>query len=253
MKKLTNLIIIDASGSMQSKVTEVKNGLKALFDDIREDIKEDNKFVKQDTIVVDFSYNHDIKTLVKAGEELDDKLVDNYSTRGSTALYDAIQYAFDLVGNKKKVFVSIITDGQENDSKKCDYDQITKLITAKRNKGWVITFMGVNEDAIKHAVKMGISAGNTFQYTNTAAGTTQAINSSFSSKDGVLLRGLDGSQGQSGYSGYSGRGGYVGHARETFYMANTRDDFSVQKSTWDNLMEEAKDAKTDENNSGDTN
>jgi len=175
MKKtqLTNLIIVDASGSMGSKVDEVIGGLKQLFTQIEEDAIKDKKTVTSSTIVVDFSSSGDFRTLITSPDSLslDHKLAENYSTRGMTALYDAISKGFSLVkGKQDSVFVNIITDGQENDSKEINGDVLKKLITKKKADNWVITFMGTTEQAVNSAVSMGVSLGNTMTFADSAAG-----------------------------------------------------------------------------------
>lgn len=172
MKKVTNLIIIDASGSMKPKQEEVKGGLKALFKSIRENELDTT------TIVVDFSSHDDIRTLVNTNDKklLSESVCDEYSTRSWTALYDAIYYAFKLVPKKQDgVFVSILTDGEENDSKKVTDTVIRDLITKKKKKNWVVTFMGTDEKCLDNAVSIGISRGNTMTYVNSASGTATAM------------------------------------------------------------------------------
>lgn len=173
MTKTTNLIIIDASGSMESKKEAVVSGLGELLKQIKIDAVRDKKTVKTGTIVLDFSGPEDIKTLVNVKDscKLEDTISKNYSTRGSTALYDAIGTGFNMISKREKnVFVSILTDGEENASREFVYENVKKLIEEKKAKGWVITFMGTTEDAIKTAQGMGISIGNTMAFANTSKG-----------------------------------------------------------------------------------
>jgi Mg-chelatase subunit ChlD len=143
MKKTTNLIIIDASGSMESKKEAVVNGLKELLAQIKIDAVKDKAKVKTSTIVIDFSGNGDVRELVNVSSSitLKDSISADYKTRGMTALYDAIGKGFNMVGKKEKnVFVSILTDGEENDSKEFKHEDVKKLIEKKRKLGWAITF-----------------------------------------------------------------------------------------------------------------
>jgi Mg-chelatase subunit ChlD len=206
--KLTNLIIIDASSSMRSKKDEVIGGLKQLLNQIKEDANKDKKSVSTSTIVVDFSSAGDFKVLVNSNnsEDLSEKLAEGYSTRGMTALFDAIGKGFNLVDkNQDSVFVNIITDGAENDSKEFTKDLIKKLITEARTKNWVITFMGTTEQSIDQAESYGISRGNTVTFMDSAKGVGMAINK-------------------------------LSAVRKTYYAAVTTDGLSNEQL--DNLMQE---------------
>lgn len=175
--KFTNVIIIDASGSMSSKQVEVVQGLNDLFTEIKANAKR-HKDVINRTIVVDFSGSDDIRTLVDSTDvnDLTLELANGYATRGMTALYDAIGSTFKKVkGVEGGVFVNILTDGQENASREFKHDTIKELITEGRKAGWGITFMGTTEDAIDQAVSFGISQGSTVTFANTSAGVSTAM------------------------------------------------------------------------------
>ena len=171
-KLFTNLIIIDASGSMQDKVQEVINGLKKLFSDIKADAIK-NPDVKTTTIVLDFSSFNDLRVLVNSTspEDLKDEIADKYVPRDWTALYDAIGKGFSLIPEKQDgVFINILTDGQENNSKEFNQEKIKKLIGDAKLKNWVVTFMGTTEEAINNAVSLGVSQGNTVCFADSAIG-----------------------------------------------------------------------------------
>ena len=126
MKNICNLILIDASGSMQNRISDVKGGLMKLFSDIREQTD-----INQHTVVCDFS--DDFRVLVNSvnPKDLDTSVIEKYSTRGSTALFDAIKKSFDIVPKGMDgVFVSILTDGEENSSRECNTEQVKKLISS---------------------------------------------------------------------------------------------------------------------------
>lgn len=175
--KLTNLIIIDASGSMSSKQSEVIGGLKTLFSQITSDVKKDKKTVTTKTVVVDFSGHGDFRTLISSDDSLslDESIANKYSTRGMTALYDAIGKAFSLVSKQDGVFVNIITDGEENDSKEFSSKDIQDLIESKKKDNWTITFMGTTEAIINKAVSLGVSRGNTMTFSDSARGVKMSM------------------------------------------------------------------------------
>lgn len=175
MKKITNLIIIDASGSMTSKAEEIRGGLRLLFKEIKDDAARGEAKIR--TIVTQFSSPGHFKELVntKKTEKLTDELANAYQPAGMTALFDAIGQGFALVDKKQDaVFVTIMTDGQENSSQEYNQKTITDLISGKRKDGWTIAFMGTTEGAIKQAQSWGVSVGNSITITNNAEGFSSA-------------------------------------------------------------------------------
>lgn len=167
-KKMCNLIIIDASGSMNSKKSEVIGGLKLLFNDICK-----NGDIDQHTIVCDFSGPGDFNVLLNTStlEGLTDATAETYTTRGMTALYDAIGRGFSLVpSGMDGVFVNILTDGEENSSKEFKAEKLKELIAEKKAAKWGITFLGTSEEALLSAQNLGISKGNMAMFDNSAAG-----------------------------------------------------------------------------------
>ena len=179
-KKFTTLLVVDASGSMGDKIAEVIGGLKQIFADIKADAVA-NPDVEMQTIIVDFSYAKDIRIIINTSDSslLTDKLAESYATRGNTALYDAIAYGFGLVPEGQDgVFVTIMTDGLENDSKVQTSITLKELVEAKKQLGWGITFMGTTETAVHDAVKFGVSFGNTMTFMDSADGVESAMNMS---------------------------------------------------------------------------
>lgn len=176
IKKFTNFILIDASGSMKSKASEVIGGLKTLFQSIKDEAKQYPKNIVT-TIICDFSGPGDFNVLVNSSDpkELTDELAEKYETRGWTALYDAIGIGFKLIPNQQDcVFINILTDGLENSSKEFKFKTVKGLITNAKTKNWVITFMGTTEEAINNATDLGISKGNTLVFTDSASGVNDA-------------------------------------------------------------------------------
>lgn len=177
-KRITNLIVIDASSSMNNKIEEVKGGLRQLFTQIKTDAIKDKTKVITRTIVLDFSSFGDVNILVDSEDSslLTESLANGYTTRGMTALFDAIGRGFNMIkGDQTGVFINIITDGQENDSKEMTAEAVKKLIEEGKSKKWGITFMGTTEAAISTATSWGISAGNTLKFADTKEGMNKSL------------------------------------------------------------------------------
>ena len=178
MKKITNVFVVDRSGSMDSKTKEVRGGLKQALTDIKNDAIRDVPIAIVGTIVTQFSSHNDFEVTVNTTDStnLDPEIADAYNTRGLTALYDAVQKSFALVPEGQDgVFATIFTDGGENDSKEITHDALKKLIEDRKGKGWVITFMGTSEADINNAVSLGISRGNTTSFMNGAQGVANTF------------------------------------------------------------------------------
>jgi Mg-chelatase subunit ChlD len=153
MKTLCNLILVDASGSMQNRVSDVKGGLMKLFSDIKQQTG-----INQHTIVCDFSNDFNVLINTVDSKLLTADIIENYKTRGSTSLFDAIKKSFELIpSGVDGVFVSIITDGEENSSKECTSIEAKKLISKGKENRWGITFMGCDEKALDVAKNIGIN------------------------------------------------------------------------------------------------
>lgn len=180
MKKITNLIIIDASGSMGPKAEEIRGGLRLLFQEIKADADLGESKIR--TIVTQFSSPGHFTELVnsKKAKKLTDELANAYKPQGMTALFDAIGQGFQLVPEgQDSVLVTIMTDGDENSSQEYTRETITKLIKEKREgkTPWTITFMGTTEQAMKEAKSWGVSSGNSLQLRNTAKGFDKGMRS----------------------------------------------------------------------------
>ena len=111
----------------------------------------------------------------------------DYRVGGGTALLDAIgrtikkiravqkQTAEDY--RAEKVLFVIITDGEENSSRKYSTEQIKEHIEHQKEKyGWEFVFFGANMDAVLEASKLGIAAEFARGWLANAAGTAMAYN-----------------------------------------------------------------------------
>lgn len=188
-KKVTSVLIIDASGSMGPKANEVSGGITQWINSIQENI---HKNVKDTVIITQFSGPHTFTVLENSEDPSDINAIavgQAYATGGMTALYDAIARTFDLVPKKQDgVNVTIITDGEENASSDYDSAAIKKLIEKKQSKKkpWQISFMGTTEKAVLDAQALGVNQRNTRRYANTRGGTVTAM--AFASSNTALYR-----------------------------------------------------------------
>jgi Mg-chelatase subunit ChlD len=89
---------------------------------------------------------------------------DQYDPRGGTPLYDAMgQTLRDMTG--ARMFVVVVTDGQENTSQEYDLQGIKDMINEREAQGWDFIFLGADIDAWgTNARGMGIARGKTVSF-----------------------------------------------------------------------------------------
>jgi uncharacterized protein YegL len=172
--KIYNLIILDESGSMSSIRKQAIDGFNETVQTVKSTAK---KYPEQQHAVSLVTFNGaGIKTVydrVDAGKttELNDK---RYVPDASTPLYDAMGKSLTelkkSVEADDKVLVTIITDGEENDSREYRQPAIKALVDELKAKGWIFTYMGANQDVEK--VADSISVTNVMNWQATSAGTT---------------------------------------------------------------------------------
>lgn len=173
-----NLIILDASGSMQLIYSQALNGLNETLQTIRQG-EIDNPELRQLVSLNTFSsishkkiYNNIIAS------QAHDITSDQYRAKGGTPLYDAIGRGIaDIEAVKAandSVLVTIITDGEENCSREFNGPQIKALIEAKRGQGWVFTYIGANQDVEKVAARLSIH--HTLNFEASDEGTAEMWN-----------------------------------------------------------------------------
>ena len=147
--------VLDCSGSMTPYVERTVSGF--------------NEFVQsssKDSVLSLLLFSDTVKVVsenVKVSE-VAPLTTDLYKPSGSTALLDGIGHAIELAekfepkswADDGSVIILIMTDGDENASKKYTKTQINKLITKKKLLGWNFIFMGANQDAIRTASEFSI-------------------------------------------------------------------------------------------------
>lgn len=90
-----------------------------------------------------------------------------YQPNGGTALYDAVGHTIDVMGQRlnaipeserpNKVVFVILTDGEENSSRRYSQQMIAERIGHQRTKySWDFVFLGANQDAVLTARGLNI-------------------------------------------------------------------------------------------------
>lgn len=174
-KKTTELVfILDRSGSMNGLENDTIGGFNGMI--ARQ--KSEKQNINVTTVLFDDQVEiiHDRFPI-----EIIQPLTKNeYYVRGCTALLDAVGEAIEKIDNvqkhlpdthrAEKIIFVITTDGLENSSEHYSYEQIRRMISAKKECGWEFLFLGANIDAGKEAEKIGISRNRSVTYENDSEG-----------------------------------------------------------------------------------
>jgi len=169
-KDLTELVfILDRSGSMGGLESDTIGGFNSLL----KKQKEVEGECLLTTVLFDNRYEllHD-RIDIRGTAEI---TREQYFTRGSTALLDAVGLTIKKISTAQKntsdnfrpekTLCVIITDGMENSSREYRGHEIREMIERKKKEdGWEFVFLGANIDAFETAEHMGISRDYSANY-----------------------------------------------------------------------------------------
>ncbi len=164
-----NLIILDESGSMES----IKKTIIQGFNEIVQTVKGiEKEFPEQEHFISLVTFNgfgnkilHFIDPASKL-EQIDEK---RYKPDSMTPLYDAMGFSFaelrKVLENQTNynVLVTILTDGEENNSKEYTGIAIKKLIEELKLNKWTFAYIGTDHDVEKFADSISITNTMVFE------------------------------------------------------------------------------------------
>lgn len=169
--------LLDESGSMGSRASDVRGGFNSYVENLRGD---GNTYC-----LTTVKFGGTVRPLF-ANLSLDQVpalTTENYLPQDSTALYDAVGYtlaeARKHFGTQEKpygtdpVFFIIMTDGEENASKEFSKQAIVDKIKRREKAGnWSFIYLGADQDAWAIASDLGLAKGNVMSY---QSGETEAV------------------------------------------------------------------------------
>ena len=177
VKNIINLMILDASGSMESIYNQALSGVNETIQTIRIGQKEHPEFEQSLTLA---SFNSgknylNVKYSATPIDEVKEITKEDYIACGCTALYDAMGEMISELKRKvtleDRVLVTVITDGYENASIHWNGSQIKSLVEELRHDGGTFTYIGANQDVEAVAGSMGIR--NTLAFEETDNGSKE--------------------------------------------------------------------------------
>jgi uncharacterized protein YegL len=169
------ICILDRSGSMSPIIKSSTEGFNKFVNQQREEEGDARISLILFDDKIECVYNTvDLKTVNELNEDV-------YTTRGMTALNDAIGMTVTKHADRikteawaDKVVVCILTDGQENSSKEYTQASVKDLITEYEEKGWCFVFLAANQDAFATSAGYGMQARNTANFSADHQGTLGA-------------------------------------------------------------------------------
>jgi Mg-chelatase subunit ChlD len=187
------LFILDRSGSMSSRATDVIGGFNTFVSEMKSEQEQDGLNTR--VSLVTFSDNHEVVFASKSVSDVEPLTRQLYRTMGSTALLDTVYdsvtkyrerlgqgvFAGDPDAETEPVLVIVFTDGQENASKKVSWTQVQNLLSeCERLGNWTFTYVGAHPDSWSQADQMSVKRGNVLDATDltVAQATGKLIESS---------------------------------------------------------------------------
>lgn len=167
-QKIYNLVILDASGSMEIIYTQALSGVNETLATIRMAQKEHPELQQYVTLASFSAGEHFLNRIYSAKPIAEARNITkkDYPLLGCTALYDAMGTCISELQQKvthgDRVLVTIITDGYENASRTWSGHQIKSLVQELRQMGWTFTYIGADQDVEKVAGEIGVQ--NTLRF-----------------------------------------------------------------------------------------
>ena len=171
------LFVIDQSGSMCGEETE-----QAVVSNFNKVIAQQRKEAGR-AVVSTVLFNSRMTTLHESSpiDEVPEMTRLDYSPAGTTALLDAVGSSIERICKRHAALseaerpattiVVIITDGEENSSRKYSRSTVKQMIEMLQKKhGWDFLYFGANVDHFAEAHRLGIGAEDAVSFATNEAG-----------------------------------------------------------------------------------
>ena len=170
-----HLIVLDESGSMSCVTNQTISGCNETIQTIR--LMQDNNKDTQTHYVSVYLFESGRSRYIIHNQpvvEVKDITHKDYCPNGCTPLFDALGFTLmelkEIMGTLDTLgYVTIITDGEENSSRRYSLHQVRELIDELKKRDVIFSFIGANIDAAEYAKNLNIS--NSMQFVQDDEGT----------------------------------------------------------------------------------
>lgn len=170
-----HLIVLDESGSMSCVTNQTISGCNETIQTIR--LMQDNNKDTQTHYVSVYLFESGRSRYIIHNQpvvEVKDITHKDYCPNGCTPLFDALGFTLtelkEIMGTPDTLgYVTIITDGEENSSRRYSLYQVRELIDELKKMDVIFSFIGANIDAAEYAKNLNIS--NSMQFVQDDEGT----------------------------------------------------------------------------------
>ena len=170
-----HLIVLDESGSMSCVTQQTISGCNETIQTIRM-MQDNNKDTQAHYVSIYLFESGNSRYIIhnQAVAEVKDITNRDYRPNGCTPLFDALGFTLtelkEIMGAPDTLgYVTIITDGEENASRRYFMNQIRNLIDELKKRDVIFSFIGANIDAAEYAKTLNIS--NSMQFEQNDEGT----------------------------------------------------------------------------------
>ena len=176
-----NLIIVDESGSMSSLKDATMSGVNETINTIRSAQTEFAATQEHMLTLVTFDSGSNrpfVRTVIDTMPIEKVGVFNDYTPRGFTPLYDAIGESLTALYNKIKdnknamAVVTVLSDGEENDSKEWSAMRLRTLIERLKSDGWSFSYMGSAHDVKEVTDQLSIENVVEFSHDNVGVENT---------------------------------------------------------------------------------
>lgn len=151
------VFLLDRSGSMDSCRSDTIGGYNSFVESQKE-------FGGKMSL---YLFDHEVSTVYEniPIENVEPLTSQTFVPRGSTALLDAMGHVLKKDTLTQNICMIILTDGDENASKKYTSAHIKDLVENRtKNDNWTFLYLGANQDVIMNAARLGLSPAQTISF-----------------------------------------------------------------------------------------
>lgn len=192
--RIYNVIIVDESGSMEHLRNVTIDGVNETINTIKEiqSRYDDNQQHYLTLVTFRGAMHNDINTIIDAMPIPRVTSFMDYNPYGSTPLYDAVGETlttlYDMIKGDDKATgsVTILTDGEENSSRKWNARDLKRLIESLKEEGWSFSYMGSAHN-VKDVTDI-LSIDNAMEFSHDAGGASNTWQRERASKQAYFRR-----------------------------------------------------------------